>query len=109
MRTSLLIIQLVYHVFNHRGSARLAKGCWTESLLNRLLRFRPEAMSLEYAAASARLLQAASDIKALVSHVAQEILESLSTFFGIIARLIMDNKQPDESTVSSVNFATIES
>jgi hypothetical protein len=57
-------------------------------------------MSTQYTSASARLLQAASDMKTSVHHAAGEILESLSGFFGVIARSIMVNKQPDGSTVS---------
>lgn len=96
----LLNSQLVYHVFNYRGTARVTEDSWTESLLNRLLRFQPDSMSSEYAAASDRLLQAASDMKASIHHAAREILESLAGFFGVIARSVIANKQPDRNTVS---------
>ena len=98
--SSLLISQLVYHVFNYRGTARATEDCWIESLLNRLLRYQPDSMTTQYTSASARLLQAASDMKASVHHAAGEILESLSVFFGVIARSVMVNRQPDKSTVS---------
>lgn len=97
---SLLISQLVYHVFNYRGTARATEDCWTESLLNRLLRYQPDSMTTQYTSASARLLQAASDTKTSVHHVAGEILESLSGFFGAIASSVMVSRQPDKSTVS---------
>jgi hypothetical protein len=98
--SSLLICQLVYHVFNYRGTARATEDCWTESLLNRLLRFQPDSMTTQYTSASARLLQAASDTKTSVHHAAGEILESLSGFFGVIASSVMVSRQPDKSTVS---------
>ena len=98
--TSWLISQLVYHVFNYRGTARATEDRWTESLLNRLLRYQPDSMSTQYTSASARLLQAASDMKASVYHAAGEILESLSGFFSVIARSVMVNRQPDKSTVN---------
>jgi hypothetical protein len=98
--SSLLICQLVYHVFNYRGTARATEDCWTESLLNRLLRFQPDSMPTQYTSASARLLQAASDTKTSVHHAAGEILESLSGFFGVIASSVMVSRQPDKSTVS---------
>jgi len=54
----------------------------------------------EYAGASARLLQASSDIRASLHHVSREILDSLSSFLAIISHSIKVNKQPDGFTVS---------
>jgi hypothetical protein len=39
-------------------------------------------------------------MKASVHHAAGEILESLSSFFSVISRSVMGNRQADTSTVS---------
>jgi hypothetical protein len=95
-------LQLVYHVFNHRGTARVEGDVWTEPLLNRLLRFQAEVVSTEYVEASAGLLQASSEMHVPVQHIARQLLNSLSIFLEVIANSVIITKQPDKSLVSPV-------